>query len=85
MEYSIARNKLQERIELRPAVVVQHPSQPGQLNYTVTVPQRGDWGSTSIDGRTIDAGIDNEGPYHKVCASRELECEVQRELQHVLL
>eukprot|EP00775_Hariotina_reticulata_P012528 gene12528-12661_t len=64
-EYSIARNKLQEQVELRAAAVVQYPSQPGQLNYSVIAPQRGSWGSASIDGKTIDAGVDNQGPYHR--------------------
>lgn len=65
-EYSIVRNKLQHKVEVRPSVVVQHPSSAGEQNYTVVAPQRGIWGTASIKGQNIDPSIDNKGAYHKV-------------------
>jgi len=70
-EYNIARNKLHHLIELRPSVVVQYPSVPGEANYTVVVPQRGFWGTASIGGANIDESIDNEGDYKKVNVTGE--------------
>lgn len=68
LEYNIARNKLHHRIEVRSSAVMQHPSLPGTANYTVVAPQRGNWGTASINGSNIDTSVDNQGPYHKVIA-----------------
>jgi hypothetical protein len=65
-EYNIARNKLQHKITVLSNAVVEHPSPAGSANYTVVAPQRGIWGTASIDGSNIDTSVDNHGPYHKV-------------------
>lgn len=51
MEYSIARNNLQDKVQLRPTVVVQHPSKAGERSYKVAVPQQGLWGSSGTNGQ----------------------------------
>jgi hypothetical protein len=65
-EYNIARNKLHHKIEVRSNAVVEYPSAPGAANYTVVAPQRGIWGTASINGSNIDSSVDNQGAYHKV-------------------
>ena len=69
LESNIARNKLHHKIEVRSSAVVQHASLPGAANYTVVAPQRGNWGTASVNGSNIDTSVDNQGAYHKVSAT----------------
>uniref|UniRef100_A0A383VNT6 Methyltransferase FkbM domain-containing protein n=1 Tax=Tetradesmus obliquus TaxID=3088 RepID=A0A383VNT6_TETOB len=82
LEYNIARNKLHHRIEVRRSAVVQHPSLPGAANYSVVSPQRGNWGTASVNGSNIDTSVDNQGPYHKLNVTGvTLDQELQQLLQ----
>ncbi|KAI8471235.1 MAG: hypothetical protein J3K34DRAFT_458460 [Monoraphidium minutum] len=67
-EYNLARNNLEDRVQIRPTVAVAYP---GRGNYTVVVPQRGIWGTAGIDGANIDEFIDNAGAYQRINVTGE--------------
>lgn len=66
LEYSLARNGVTDRVEVRAAVAAEFASAPGERNFTVVAPQRGIWGTAGVDGANIDTVIDNEGRYERV-------------------
>ncbi|KAF6258050.1 hypothetical protein COO60DRAFT_1701519 [Scenedesmus sp. NREL 46B-D3] len=81
-EYNIARNKLHHKIQVRRSAVVQHASAPGAANYTVVAPQRGVWGTASVNGSNIDASVDNQGPYQRFNVTGEtLDQALQQQQQ----
>ena len=50
LEYAVALNNFTAMVEVRPSVVADKLGEP----YTLTVPQRGIWGTASVNGGNID-------------------------------
>ena len=65
LEYNVARNTVQDKVSVRPRVVVDAGGGGGKT-YTVVVPNRGIWGTAGIGGANIDPAIDNQGALEKV-------------------
>ncbi|KAK9842464.1 hypothetical protein WJX81_001323 [Elliptochloris bilobata] len=61
LEYGVELNRLGGLVDVRAAAV----SDKAGAEYELVVPQRGIWGTASIDGRNIDKNINNEGAYEK--------------------
>ncbi|KAK9785855.1 hypothetical protein WJX73_004640 [Symbiochloris irregularis] len=59
MEYGIQLNGIERQVHVRPFVAA---SIPGET-YRLTVPQRGIWGTASVNGGNIDKAVDNQGAY----------------------
>eukprot|EP00955_Chlamydomonas_euryale_P103776 365522-Chlamydomonas_euryale.AAC.14 len=56
LEYSVHANGLAHRVDMRQTVVSAEPSRP----VTMTVPNRGIWGTASIGGSNIDKSVESE-------------------------
>eukprot|EP00884_Botryococcus_braunii_P021699 jgi/Botrbrau1/8212/Bobra.0392s0010.2 len=73
--YGVMLNHFDGKVQIRTNAVADKP----EGSYDLVVPQRGIWGTASINGANIDRAINNEGDYEVVSVKGERVDDVVKE------